>query len=97
MAIRAKVNGTTLTIDASTTAAELFALLHPDVDPNATGYWILAREDGSRYIENPQRKEQRVSELFDDGEPVAIYLEQPPKCSHGSPAVRNRGFLCGWC
>ena len=58
---------------------------------------FLARVDGAAYIENPQRKEARVTELFEGGAPSPLYLEQPPKCRHGSPAVRNRGFLCGWC
>lgn len=91
------VDGEAREIEAETTAAELFAALHPDVAPNAPGYWILAREDGSKYIENPQRKDTPVAELWGDGEPVPIYLEQPEKCRHGSPGVRNRGFLCGWC
>ncbi|MCB9594799.1 MAG: hypothetical protein H6719_18910 [Sandaracinaceae bacterium] len=97
MSIRVLVNRTELTIEATTTAAALFAELQPDVAPNAPGYWLLARVDGAKYIENPQRKEQLVTELFDDGEPAPLYLEQPPKCQHGSPAVQNRGFLCGWC
>ena len=91
------VDGSATSIDSTTTAAELFARLRPGVDPKV-GYWILARSDGGKYIENPGRKDTLVSSLFgEDEESPDLYIEQPEKCMHGSPGIRNRGFLCGWC
>lgn len=95
--VRVTVNQRALTIAVSTTVAELFAAMCPEVAPDGAGYWILAREDGARYVENPQRNTSLVTELFEDGVPAPLYIDQPPHCRHGSPAVKNRGFLCGWC
>lgn len=97
MTLTVVVNDVELTIDASTTVAQLFARLHPDLDPAAAGNWLLARADDANFVLNPQRMDLLVTYLFDDGEPVPLRLERPPHCRHGSPEVPGRGFLCGWC
>ncbi len=59
--------------------------------------WILATADGAQYVEGPFRSNVTVGSLTSGARSIELYLDEAPLCMHGSPGVRGRGHLCGWC
>lgn len=55
--------------------------------------------DSERFFESPQSRSDALAPHLRSAETDEIALRLCPvtRCMHGSPAVPERGFLCGWC
>lgn len=61
---------------------------------------MLSTEDGAWYTDGPGRWTTTVGQIAESakcGSSLVLFVYPMQVCSHGSPGVLGRGYLCGWC